>query len=68
MVKLEDDLFGVEMGEGWLASGGLWWVVVTGGGLFPWTGDEGLEVTRRGECIWRESERNSSGFAVACWI
>ena len=33
MVKLEDDLFGVEMGEGSLASGGLWGVVLAGGGL-----------------------------------
>ena len=66
MVKLEDDLLGVVMGEGWLTSGGLWWVVVTGDGLLPCTGDEGLEVTRRGECIWSESERKSSGSAVAC--
>ena len=59
MVKLEADLFGVDRGEDGLALGGLWGVVVTGGGLFPWTGDEGLEVVRRGECIWSESERNS---------
>ena len=59
MVKPEADLFGVERGEDRLASGGLWGVVVTGGELIPWTGDEDLELVRRGECIWSDSERDS---------
>ena len=66
MVKLEADLFGVDRGEDGFAWGGLWEVVVTGGELFPWTGDKDLELVRRGECIWSDSERDSWLLVVAC--
>ena len=46
--------------------GGLWEVVVTSGELFPWTGDEDLELVRRGECIWSDSEREISDYLL--WL
>ena len=66
MVKLEADFSGVDRGEDGFAWGGLWEVVVTSGELFPWTGDKDLELVRRRECIWSDSERDSWLLVVAC--